>query len=174
MRLPGLALAAVLALACAPTLAAEDPPGATATTQASSADIDRLLQVMDMQSMMTGMMQQMSDAQRSMVLESFGKDNSDAERARMQAVLDRTNAIVQQELSWTAIEPMMRKVYAQVFSKQEVTAMIAFYSSPEGHSILKKTPAAMNLSMQEMQPVIVATMDKVRTAINEELEASKK
>lgn len=173
MRLPGLALAAVLALACMPALA-DNPGTATTTTQASSADIDRLLQVMDMQAMMTGMMRQMSDAQRTMVVDAFGKEATDDQRARMQAVLDKTNAIVQKELSWTALEPIMRKVYAQVFSKAEVTAMIAFYSSPEGASILKKSPQAMGMAMQEMQPLIEATMQKVRSAISEESAAAKK
>jgi hypothetical protein len=179
MRLSGLALAAFLALACGPALA-DNPDAATATAtatasaQASSADIDRLLQVMDMQTMMDGMMKQISDAQRTMVAGAFGKDASDDERARMQAVLDKTNAIVRQDFSWTALEPVMRKVYTQVFSKNEVTAMIAFYSSPEGASILKKSPQAMGLTMQEMQPLMVATMEKVKAAIREEVGASKK
>lgn len=173
MRLPSLVFAAVLAFACTPAFA-DKPVSTTASTQASSADVDRLLQVMDMQNMMAGMMKQMSDVQRTMVTDSFGSDTSDAQRARMQAVLEKTNAIVQQELSWTALEPVIRKVYAQVFSKQEVTAMIAFYSSPEGASILKKSPQAMTLTMQEMQPLMMEAVDKVKAAISEETAAPKK
>ncbi|MDI1252431.1 DUF2059 domain-containing protein [Thermomonas sp.] len=173
MRLSGLTLAAVLAFACTPALA-DNPVTTTASTQASSADIDRLLQVMDMQTMMAGMMKQMSDAQRTMVVDSFGKDASDDQRTRMQAVLDKTNTIVQQELSWRTLEPVMRKVYAQVFSKAEVTAMITFYSSPEGASILKKSPQIMGLTMHEMQPLMVSTMEKVKAAITEEIAAPKK
>ena len=173
MRIPSLALAAVLAFSCTPALAANAAP-TTATTPASSADIDRLLQVMDMQTMMAGMMKQMAEAQRALVVDAFDKDASDEQRTRMQAVLDKTNAIVQQELSWTALEPVIRKVYGEVFSKEEVTAMTAFYSSPEGASILKKSPQAMARTMQEMQPLMTATMEKVKAAINEKAEPSKK
>jgi hypothetical protein len=173
MRLSGLAFAAVLAFACMPALAVT-PAATTPSTQASSADIDHLLQVMDMKTMMAGMMEQMSIAQRKMVADGLGNAASDEKRARMQAVIDKTNVIVQQELSWTALEPVMRKVYTQVFSKAEVKAMIAFYSSPEGASILKKSPQAMSLSMQEMQPLMTATIEKVRTAITEESATVKK
>lgn len=175
MRLPSLALAAVLALTCIPAIAGNPAvESETASTQTSTADVDRLLQVMDMKTMMAGMMQQMSDAQSKMVLQAFDEQSSDTERARMQAVMDKTNAIVQEELSWTALEPVIRKVYAQVFSKDEVTAMITFYSSPEGTSILKKSPQAMTLTMQEMQPLMIATMEKVKAAINDGIASSKK
>ena len=167
MRLANLALTAAIAFACTPAIAANPAPQSeTASIQATSADIDRLLEVMDMQTMMAGMMQQMADSQRTMVVDAFGSDMSEAERTRMQDALDRTSAIVQQELSWNAIEPLMRKIYTQVFSKKEVAAMIAFYSSPEGSSILQKSPQAMALTMQEMQPLMMTTMEKVKVAID--------
>lgn len=172
MRIIRVALAAALALSLTPAFAA-NPPATAVTTQASSADIDRLLKVMDMQTMMAGMLKQISEAQRTMVVDAFGKDVSDEQRARMQAVLEKTNGIVQQELSWAALEPVIRKVYAEVFSKDEVTAMTAFYSSPEGASILKKSPRAMALTMQEMQPLMMTTMEKVKAAINEKAAPSK-
>ncbi len=167
MRIATLALTAALAFACTPAIAVSPATQTeTASTQATTADIDRLLEVMDMQTMMTGMMQQMADAQRTIVVDAFGSDMSEAERTRMQGVLDKTSAIVQQELAWKAVEPLMRKIYTQVFSKNEVAAMIAFYSSPEGSSILQKTPQAMALTMQEMQPLMMATMTKVKVAID--------
>ncbi len=174
MRLANLTLAAALAFTCTPAIA--DNPAVraeTASTQATTADIDRLLQVTDMQTMMAGMMQQISDSQRTMVVDSFGSDMSDADRTRMQGVLDKTNAIVQQELSWQALEPLVRKVYAQVFSKDEVAAMIAFYSSPEGTSILKKSPQAMAMTMQEMQPLMMDTMARVKAVIDKGVSPAK-
>lgn len=169
MRLANLTLAAVLAFAFTPAIAGTPSVQAeTASTQATTADIDRLLQVTDMQTMMAGMMQQISDTQRTMVVDSFGSDMSEADRTRMQGVLDKTNVIVQQALSWKALEPLIRKVYAQVFSKDEVAAMITFYSSPEGTSILKKSPQAMALTMQEMQPLMMDTMAKVKVAIEKD------
>lgn len=169
-----LALAFLASFASAPAFAADPAPAAIpAAEQASSADIDRLIKVMDMQSMMDGMMKQVGDAQASMVAEAFGKDLSDADRARMQDLLSKTNAITRKHMSWEALEPMMRRIYTQVFSRREVDAMVAFYSSPEGHSMLKKMPEAMALSMEEMQPIMRDTMAEVQAMIEEETAAAK-
>ncbi|WP_374249540.1 DUF2059 domain-containing protein [Thermomonas sp.] len=164
-----------LALLCTLTPAVAAQPQAVpaqATMQAASdADLDRLLKAMDMQSMMAGMMQQMVDAQGNLVAQSFAKDMTEADRARMQAVLDKTHVILQKHMAWSALEPVVRKVYAQVFSKQEVLAMTAFYSSPEGTSILKKSPQAMALTMQEIQPIALAAMAEVKTMVEQETRA---
>ena len=57
--------------------------------------------------------------------------------------------------------------------RQMLDAMTAFYSSPEGASILKKTPQVMAMSMQEIQPIIRDAMAEVKATIDEELAAPK-
>ena len=171
MRRLGLALALALSTAFATPAFAADP--APAPQQASAADIDRLLEVMDMQAMMAGIMDQMSDVQGQMVDEAFGKDLSDGDRERMKSVTARTNALVRKRMSWPAIEPVIRKVYLQLFSKAEVDAMIAFYGSTEGASILHKAPQAMSLTMQEMQPLMQGLMEDIKADIDKEAKARK-
>ena len=171
MRRLGLVLALALSTAFAsPAFAADPPP---APQQASAADIDRLLQVMDMQKMMSGIMEQMSTVQGQMVDEAFGKDLSDADRERMRSVTARSQAMVEKRMSWPAIEPIIRKVYLQLFSKPEVDAMIAFYGSPEGSSILRKAPQAMTLTMQEMQPLMEGLMEDIKADIDSEAKSRK-
>ena len=171
MRRLGLALALALSAAFAGSAFAADPVPPPAAQQASAADIDRLLKVMDMQTMMAGMMEQMSTVQAQMVDEAFGSDLSDADRKRMQSLTARTDALVKKRMSWTAIEPVIRKVYLQLFSKQEVDAMTAFYGSPEGSSILRKAPQAMALTMQEMQPLMQGLMADIKADIDNETKA---
>ncbi|MEF9978976.1 MAG: DUF2059 domain-containing protein [Thermomonas sp.] len=168
MRRLGLALALALSVAFAGSAFAADPVPLPAAQQASAADIDRLLKVMDMQAMMAGTMEQMSTVQAQMVDEAFGSDLSDADRKRMQSLTARTDALVKKRMSWTAIEPVIRKVYLQLFSKQEVDAMTAFYGSPEGSSILRKAPQAMALTMQEMQPLMQGLMADIKADIDNE------
>ena len=171
MRRLGLALALALSTTFAmPAFAADPVP---AQQQASAADIDRLLQVMDMQKMMSGIMEQMSTVQGQMVDEAFGKDLSDADRERMRSVTARSQAMVEKRMSWPAIEPIIRKVYLQLFSKPEVDAMIAFYGSPEGSSILRKAPQAMTLTMQEMQPLMEGLMEDIKADIDSEAKSRK-
>jgi hypothetical protein len=171
MRALGLALALTLSTAFASPALAADPAPVPASQQASAADIDRLLKAMDMQTMMAGIMEQMSTVQTQMVDEAFGKDLSATERERMRSVTARTDALVQKRMSWAALEPVIRKVYLQLFSKPEVDAMTAFYSSAEGRSILRKAPQAMALTMQEMQPLMQDLMEDIKTDIDAELKA---
>ena len=172
MRLLGLVLALILSTASATPAFAADPAPAP-KQQASAADIDHLLEVMDMETMMAGMMAQMSTVQAQMVDEAFGKELSEADRKRMQSVTARTQALVEKSMSWTAIEPIIRKVYLQLFSKPEVDAMIAFYGSAEGASILRKSPQAMTLTMQEMQPLMMRLMEDIKVDIDKEAKARK-
>lgn len=165
MRHVGLALA--LLLATSPTLAAEPAaPAAAAPAAASAADVDRLLAAMDMQSMMAGMMQQIETVQAKMVTDAFAGDLTDAQRKELHEAQARTSAIVNRHLAWSALEPIVRKVYLQVFSQREVQAMTTFYSSPEGAAILKKSPQAMALTMQEIQPVMMAALAEVKTELD--------
>ena len=165
MRRIGLSLALLFAFSPgAPAQTAVQAPSAEA---ASATDVDRLLQAMDMRAMMAGMMQQMHGAQEKMLAEAFGADLDEAKRARMQEAMATSTAIIQKHLSWDALEPVVRKVYMQVFSKREVQAMTAFYTSPEGASILKKSPQAMGLTMQEIQPAMQAAMQEVKAAIEQ-------
>ena len=172
MRALGLALALTLSTAFASPVFAADPAPAP-QQQASAADIERLLEVMDMETMMAGMMAQMSTMQAQMVDEAFGEELSDADRKRMQSVTARTQALVEKSMAWPAIEPIIRKVYLQLFSKAEVDAMIAFYGSAEGASILRKSPQAMTLTMQEMQPLMMRLMEDIKFDIDNELKARK-
>ena len=176
MRRLSLALALALALATAftvtPASAAE--PQQTATQQASSADIARLLEVMDMRSMMDSMLKQMSEVQEATITQAFGSDLSDKDRAEMSDFMRRTNAKVHARLSWDRLEPLFSRVYTQLFSKREVDAMIAFYGSAEGQSILKKSPQAMAITMQEIQPIATAAMTEAMSVIEKRIAEQKK
>ena len=51
--------------------------------------------------------------------------------------------------------------------------MIAFYGSTEGASILRKSPQAMTLTMQEMQPLMMRLMEDIKVDIDNEVKARK-
>jgi len=65
MRRIGLSLA--LLFAFSPAVLAQTAAQAPVAESASAADVDRLLQAMDMKTMMAGMMQQMQGAQEKML-----------------------------------------------------------------------------------------------------------
>ncbi|WP_287599178.1 DUF2059 domain-containing protein [Thermomonas sp.] len=171
MRRIGLSL--VLLFAFSPAALAQTATQPPAAESANAADVDRLLQAMDMKTMMAGMMRQMQGAQEKMLTDAFGAELDEAKRAKMQDAMAISSTIIQKHLAWEALEPAVRKVYTQVFSKREVQAMTAFYASPEGASILKKSPQAMGLTMQEIQPAMQAAMQEVKAAIEQQAAAAK-
>lgn len=168
-----LCLALALATAFAATSAVAAEPQQAAAQQASTADIDRLLEVMDMRAMMGEMLKQMGDVQEATIAQAFGEDLSDKGKAEMSDFMRRTQAKVQARLSWDTLEPLFSRVYMQLFTKREVDAMIAFYGSAEGQSILRKSPQAMTLAMQEMQPLMQEMMADLKTDLDKELAARK-
>ena len=167
MRRLSLSVALALTFLASPAIAAE--PQQATTQQAAAADIDRLLEVIDMKSMMGSMLKQMGDAQEAAIAQAFGNDLSDKDKAEMTEFMHRTQTKVQARLSWDKLEPMLRRVYTQLFTKQEVDAMVAFYGSAEGQSILKKSPQAMALTMQEMQPVMQDMMADLKQDLDKEM-----
>ena len=157
-------LALLLAVAVCPARAAEP----------TAADVDRLLEVMQVEKLMEETMQQMGQVQAQMIGEAFGKDLPDAERAAMQAFMARTRDGMRQRMSWATLAPVMRKVYTQVYTEQEVHAMIAFYGSQTGAAILRKTPQSSMMMMQEMQPVMREMMAELKGEIDAELAKRKR
>jgi hypothetical protein len=155
----GFAFVLLLALAIWPARAAEP----------AAADVDRLLEVMQVETLMNDTMQQMGEMHAEMVRNAFGKNVPEAQRASMQAFLARTQERTRQRMAWSNLGPLMRKVYVEVYTQQEVDAMIAFYGSPTGAAILRKTPQVSTMMMQAMQPLMQEMMVELKGELDAEL-----
>ena len=136
--------------------------------QPSDAQIDQLLQVMNYEEMKAGILKQMGTGMRDMAASMLPKDVSDKDRARFDRVMNQQMAFAEKLMAWENIGPIYRKVYGEVFTAEEVQAMIDFYASEQGQSMLKKMPLAMGRTMQEMQPLLQSMMvDMKKTLENE-------
>lgn len=148
------ALLASLALAAAPAFAA-DP-----------ARVAELVDVLRLSSQMEKMQQQMVNVMRVSVDREAARRGLDAgQRARV----DKAVAIMQEEiagaLSWEAMRGEVMAVYAEVLSDAEVDAMLAFYRSPEGQSVLDKMPVLMERGMAIGQARSEAMMPRLQARI---------
>jgi uncharacterized protein len=75
------------------------------------------------------------------------------------------------------LQPRIEKVYAEVFTSQEIQAQINFYSSAEGQSILKKTPLLAQKMVEITNGQLMQSMTSAEAAfadITKQLEALKK
>jgi len=75
--------------------------------------------------------------------------------------MNMTMDMMEAELSWTALKPVTLDIYKTTFSQDEVNAMIAFYSSPMGQSVIAKLPIATQKSMQMVQQRMGPLMQRV-------------
>lgn len=160
------ARAAALLLAVAGAFAA---PSAFAT-EPSDAQVDRLIEVMDMRRVLDEMFVQMDIVGKQMGERMLGDDATPEQRTAVQDAMTKQHASMRKLMSWENVGPVYRKIYRRLFTAEEIDAMIAFYGSEAGRGIMRKMPQAMELAMQEMQPMF----DTMIADMRKELEAASK
>lgn len=140
----------------------------------TDAQIDRMLETMDMRRTMDEMFVQIESMGDSMGQQMLGEDATPEQRASLEKTMTRQRASMRKIMSWDTLGPIYRKIYARLFTGEEVEAMIAFYGSENGRSIMRKMPQAMQLSMQEMQPIMETMIAEMKQNIEAEIEQSSK
>jgi len=70
--------------------------------------------------------------------------------------------LVMGTVSYKAVKPEMVKLYVDTFTDEEIEGITAFYKSPTGQALLKKTPELMSAMMQFMQGRIADLQPKLK------------
>ena len=135
----------------------------------TDAQIDRLFAALDMPQLVNQIVTQMDQGAAIGAERAIGPDPSPQARAKMQRILDRQHDALRGMLTWDKLSPVYRRIYARTFTAEEVDAMIAFYGSDTGRSILAKLPQAMQLATDEMRPMIEETVDRMQRDFEREL-----
>ncbi len=135
----------------------------------SDAQIDTLMDTMDMRKVVNDMMAQMDSVSRNMGKTMLGENVSAEQQKKFDRVLSEQQILARKTLTWEKLSPIYHRVYAQLFTADEVQAMTAFYGSEHGRSIMTKMPQAMQLSMQEMMPLLQSMMQDMQKTISSEL-----
>lgn len=167
--------AVVLSSACtAPAFAAE-PDKIPVVTERSVACAGRYMTAMHMDDTMKAMTESMVTSMKGMMPQV----GSAAERARIEKAMGIAMKETMDEVMPKAmadLEPSM----LEVFDEAELCAMADFYESPTGQSIIRKMPALMQISMENMKkymPVIqqkmIDSMCRVYDCKGTPLEAAK-
>jgi uncharacterized protein len=138
----------------------------------SEAQVDALLKTMDMQRTLDELFVQMESVGESMGQQMLGENATAEQRESLRAIMARQRESTRKMLTWENLGPIYRNVYLKLFSAEEIDAMTAFYSSDTGRSILRKTPQAVQLSMQEMQPMMQTMIAEMQKTLETELSRS--
>jgi hypothetical protein len=140
----------------------------SADTPATKEDVQRYLDVMHSREMIAQMLDAMSKPMHDMIHDQYMKDKdklpADFE-ARMNKIMDDT----MKGFPWDEMLQAMVPVYQKHFTKGDIDAVVAFYSSPAGQKLLKEMPAMMAESMQTMMPLMRKHMEAMSERMQEQM-----
>lgn len=162
MKRPALALLACLLFASVSFAQQND-----ANAPASKADVERYLDVMHTRDNMKAVMQVMTTQIHKIVHDELQKQTNlppDAE--------ERMNKSADDMLKSMPIDEMldaMIPVYQKHFTKGDVDALVAFYSSPTGEKLVKELPTILSESMQAEAGVMQEMMAKMTQRVQEQI-----
>lgn len=140
--------------------------GVTATktaTPATLADAEEVFRIMRFDDMMARMMEQQKKAMAPMFQQmskgmNFSAEDREAVAAFQQKVSD--------EMMGTMMGPEMRadmaKIYSEVFSKEELNGLAAFYSTSAGQALIEKQPDVQQKMAALMMPRMMQVMPKIQ------------
>jgi uncharacterized protein len=156
----GLCFFAVATCVAQQLPAADQPP--------TAADVERYFDAAHVrdtiQRTMAGVSMQMRQTLHDQILQTPGLP-ADAEQ-KIQKRLDmmNQNASVQEDML-----KIMETVWEKHFTKGEMDAMVAFYSSPTGQKLVLEQPEITAESMQASAPILKKLVDQWRQEIQDEI-----
>jgi hypothetical protein len=69
---------------------------------------------------------------------------------------------IRDDLSWDKMEPVYVEIYQNTFTQNEINALIAFYKTPLGKSIVVKLPEAMKTAELQTLQTVNQMMNRIR------------
>jgi hypothetical protein len=139
-----------------------------ADAPASKEDMERYFQVMHLRDTMKQMMNLMTKQMHQMVHDQISKDAANLPpdfEARMNKMMDDQMKDFPMEEMFEAMIP----VYQKHWTKGDVDAMVAFYSTPTGQKVLRELPATMAESMQAVTPIMQKRMSGMMERVQQEV-----
>jgi uncharacterized protein len=155
----------LLCLALSSVALAQQSP---ADVPATKADIEKYFEAAHVHEMMTQMIQAMSEPMHKMIHEQFLKDQDKLPpdfEARMTKAMDDMMA----GMPWDEMIQAMIPAYTKHFTKGDMAALTAFYSSPVGQKILRELPAVTAESMQTMMPIMQKRIQEMTGRLQEQI-----
>lgn len=135
---------------------------------ATKEDIQKYLEVMHSREMMAKMVDAMSAPLHKMLHEQYLKDKDklppDFEERTAKMMDDSMKSF-----PWDEILNSMVPVYQKHFTKGDVNALVAFYSTPTGQKILRDMPAVMQEAMENMMPLMQKHMEAMKARAQQEV-----
>jgi hypothetical protein len=139
---------------------------------ASKEDVKKLFDVMASRQQMADMLQKVFAQMRTLNREEIKKRHPDITEAEL-ARMDRESEDLMKNFPLDAMLGDMIPVYQRHFTKTEIDALTAFYSSPVGQKFLQEIPAVTAETMRVVYPRLQAEIDAVLKRAEEKTQSPK-
>jgi len=138
-------------------------PFAGAQELTKEAKIERLLTVMNADNMIDQMFEQI----KAMTAAQVPPGTSPEQVAQARQVQTKIMDLVKARISWEKMRPQYVKLYAETFSDEEISGMLAFYGSQAGRAMLEKMPALVTKIMGVAQAQMKDILPEIQRIIRE-------
>lgn len=160
-----LLMAAVACVILVPAIKAQTTdPNAPATKE----DIQKYFDAIHYQDMMQGVLDAMAKPLHQMVHDQFVKD-----QAKLPPDFEtRMNKMMDDMLKSMPFDDMLQAAipaYQKHFTKGDMDALTAFYSTPTGQKIMRELPAVTAEAMPLTMPIIRKHIDSVNQRVQQEI-----
>jgi len=158
------------------TLVADAAVGNSAVpgTSATVADAEVLLNAMNFEQMMEKTMAGVRKQQGAMIDRMMGQFQAPGvDREAVVALQKRMLDEIMSALKFSEMKGEVAKVYSEVFSREQLQSLGAFYASPTGQTFSEKQPEIAEKMNALMIPRVMAAMPKVQQLAKEFAEEQK-
>jgi hypothetical protein len=138
-------------------------PFAGAQELTKEAKIQRLLTVMNADSLIDQMFEQI----KAMTASQVPPGATPEQVAKAREIQSKIMDVVKVHISWEKMRPQYVKLYEETFSDDEVSGMLAFYESPSGRAMLAKMPALVAKIMEVAQAQMKDVLPEIQRIIKE-------
>jgi len=151
---------------CIPVSVVAQTTVSVAPDAASRDDVKKLFDVMAGREQMRQMLDQLFAQTRALTREQIKKQHPEVSEEEL-ARVDRQSEELIKSFPLDEMLNDMIPVYQRHFSKSEIEALIAFYSSPTGQKFLHEMPAVTAETMRAVYPRILAAVDAASSRADE-------
>ncbi len=138
------------------------------TTPATLADAENMLKVMHFEEMLSAIVAQQKKAMGPMLQQSMARMNVPAEdRERVMAIQKKAVDEAMDAMMGPDMTADIARIYSNVFSKEEISAMSSFYATPAGQAMVSKQPQVQEQMMQAMMPRMMQIGPKLQAAMQD-------
>jgi hypothetical protein len=138
---------------------------------ATKDDVEAYMQVAHSHETMMNMMNAMLKPMHDMVHQEFLKDQ-DKLPPDFEAREDKQLDYMLQNFPFDELIQAMVPSYQKYFTRGDLQAITAFYSSPTGQKFLKEMPAIAADAMQAAMPIMTKYMDTVNARVQQDIQQS--